>query len=106
MASGPFTESLRLSYRLAVGFCFIKSFCNPMLLWPYTALLCAPFIPSTLCTDAIILMAPPIPTMSFHTELLTAMHTAQPVSACLAAVPLVMVCTHFSHGASVNGLMV
>ena len=59
-----------------------------------------------LCTDANILMALPIPTASFHAELLTAMHTAQPVSACFAAVPLVMVCTHFSHGASMNRLMV
>ena len=51
MASRPFTESLQLSYGLAIGFCSVKSFHNPMLLWLYTALLCAPFIPSTLLED-------------------------------------------------------
>ena len=58
------------------------------------------------CTDADNRMAPPIPTTSFRAELLVAMRTTQSVSACLAAVSSAIVCTRFSHGANVNGLMV
>jgi hypothetical protein len=49
---------------------------------------------------------PPTPTTSFRAELLTAMRTAQAASACQTAVSLVMVCTCFSYGANVNGLIV
>jgi hypothetical protein len=59
-----------------------------------------------LCTDADNWIAPPTPTTSFRAELLMAIRTAQRVSACLVAVSSVMVCTRFSHGANVNGLMV
>jgi hypothetical protein len=58
------------------------------------------------CTDADNWTAPPTPTTSFRAELLTAMRTAHLASACLAAVLSVTVCTRFSHGANVNGLMV
>src|SRR5438477_7817181 len=53
------------------------------------------------CINVDNWITPPTPTMSFCAELLTAMCTAQPVSACLAAALLTMVCTCFSHGAIV-----
>ena len=58
-----------------------------------------------LCTDVDNWIAPPTPTTSFRAELLTAMRTAQLVSACLAAVSSTRVCTRFSYSANVNGLM-
>ena len=60
----------------------------------------------SLGADLCISIAPPIPTTSFRAELLTAMRTAQPVSSCLDADSSAMVCTLFSHGANVHGLMV
>src|SRR5258708_38759875 len=50
-----------------------------------------------------VLIAAPNPTMLCRAELLTAMYAALFVSGCLIISVSVVVCTLFSHGASVNG---
>ena len=54
----PFTEGLQLSYGLTIGFCSVKASHNPVLLWPYTTLLCAPFIPLTPAVDCLVATSP------------------------------------------------
>jgi len=50
--------------------------------------------------------APPTPTSPFRAELLVAMRMSQSASRCVAVTSFVIVGIRFSHGASVNGLMV
>ncbi len=53
--------------------------------------------------DSGIRTTPPIPTMLFRPELLTAIRTAHPVSICAVAVSSTVVSTRSSHGANTNG---
>ena len=56
--------------------------------------------------DSGMRTAPPIPTMLFCPELLTAIRTAHSISICAVAVSFTVVSTRSSHGVNTNGLTV